>query len=70
MPDLPCINEDISLFDLIRMKKQIKGKITIAQISGKTDDIPALKRAYKEAEQKIRDLEAAAKTGTVSIRLM
>jgi hypothetical protein len=35
MSDLPCINPDVSLFDLIHLKKQIKGKITIAQLSGK-----------------------------------
>lgn len=70
MSDLPCINQEVSLFDLISQKKTIKAKITIAQISGKTDEIPALKKEYKETEQKIRDLETAAKTGTVSIRLM
>lgn len=70
MTDLPCINNNESLFDLIQAKTKIKGKLTIAQISGKTDDIPAMKKEYEEIDQKIKSLEASAKTGTVSIRLM
>jgi hypothetical protein len=70
MADLQCINNEVSLFDLIKAKREVKGKITICQISGKTDDIKALKQEYKEIDQKIKALEDAAKTGTVSIRLM
>jgi hypothetical protein len=70
MSDLPCINPDVSLCDLIREKQKIKGKITIAQISGKIDEIPAMKKAYKEVDQKIKSLETSAKSGNFSIRLM
>lgn len=32
MTDLPCINQNESLFDLIQAKRKIKDKITIAAI--------------------------------------
>lgn len=70
MADLPCINQNESLFDLIHAKRKIKDKITIAQLSGKIDNLQEMKTEYKEIERKIKSLEASAKTGEVSIRLM
>lgn len=70
MTDLPCINQNESLFDLIQAKRKIKDKITIAQLSGKIDNLPEMKAEYKEIDRKIKSLEASAKTGEVSIRLM
>ncbi|MDD3019819.1 MAG: hypothetical protein PHX61_02410 [Alphaproteobacteria bacterium] len=67
---MDVINENESLFDLIRAKKQIKGKITIAQISGKTDEILALKAEYAGIVKKIRALETAAQTEGACIRIM
>lgn len=68
MSDLPCINQDVSLFDLIRKRQDL---IRRKQIGHNNPFIvESIRVSLSDVNAQIKDLETAAKTGTVSIRLM
>jgi hypothetical protein len=67
---MEAINENESLFDLVRMKKQINGKILIAQFSGKSNEVLKLKGERIKIDQKILELETAAQKEGSVIRIM
>jgi hypothetical protein len=61
MSDLPCINSNESLFELIQKKRELRKLIAIGFDKG---------AELSNVNDKIKSLETSAKTGTVSIRLM